>query len=386
VSVVQYWPVGSTSDTTLTLIQGDISRFLLTDWLPDLPVSISQSIMGWPQYLIEVETGVPRPYLYLSRIAGWSERQWKVVLSWMLGVVGTRRVLANENYSHIAPCSAFYPERKQLVSIPSWVPKYPPSILEIDRNPTSKSRLRPDYIAARSGPSGNYEFAIVESKGIKQSLQNLNSCPTGWKNQSENAIVKIDGLPTTIPRHLVVATRCNPNAKRKQARRLQIRAWNSQTNHHSTDNRILVEIVSAHYVALLRNLGLIENIRALGLSAFARLEKRSATQRALAEANQRADSELLQVLKWTISGREDAYHIISAENISIKVQIAQPVLSLISGLRSEISFAGLDSMIGSHLAAIEEWYSSQINRHTNHEQVSIDRSGFLVITSMMERR
>ena len=82
-SFVQFWPVGSSNDTPLSLTQSDISRFLLADWLPTLPVSISRSVMGWPQYLIEAETGSSTPYLFLSQVAGWSERQWKGVLSWM---------------------------------------------------------------------------------------------------------------------------------------------------------------------------------------------------------------------------------------------------------------------------------------------------------------
>ena len=48
--------------------------------------------MGWPAYLLQ---GIPIAgwnALAVRRVAGQSDRQWKSVFSWMLGVAATRAV------------------------------------------------------------------------------------------------------------------------------------------------------------------------------------------------------------------------------------------------------------------------------------------------------
>jgi len=97
-SYVHYWPVGTTNDIRLSLTRAQICQALLADWLPTLPFAASRSVIGWPNYLITAESSVTHPYLYLESIAGWSDRQWKGVLSWMIGIAGTRRVLDTEKY------------------------------------------------------------------------------------------------------------------------------------------------------------------------------------------------------------------------------------------------------------------------------------------------
>jgi hypothetical protein len=161
----QYWRVGRSNDTILPLTQAEISRALVADWLPTLPFVSSRNVLGWPYYIFDVERGANYSYWILRSIAGLSDRQWKGVLSWMLGIAGTRRVLGEERYIWIAPCSAFYPNRRQPVATPNWHQGYPPSVLTIEIDPRNGSRLRPDYIVARDSPGGNIEFALVESKG-----------------------------------------------------------------------------------------------------------------------------------------------------------------------------------------------------------------------------
>jgi len=102
----------------------------------------------------------------------------------MLGVAGTRHVLMSEGYRWIAPISAFH-----IVG-------------------------------------GCIEWAVAEAKGTKMSLKSTSSCPTEWSNQARNVVIKVNGTEIDIPRHVVVATRVNPNAKRDRARRLQVRTWN----------------------------------------------------------------------------------------------------------------------------------------------------------------
>jgi len=130
---------------------------------------------------------------------------------------------------------------------------------------SNSSRFRPDYIAARLSVSGTVEFALVESKGTSSALNNMHTWPTAWARQVRNAIVTVNGSPVIIPRHLIVATRCNPNAARSRSRQIQVRAWNSYSDTTSHDMDVLLEIASVHYAGLCRNLGLRANLRAFQL-------------------------------------------------------------------------------------------------------------------------
>ena len=171
---VEYWPVGQSTASWLPFEPADVSRHLLLDWAPSLPVSLGSSFMGWPAQLLEVVI-VPRSginALAVSEVAGRSERQWKSVLSWMLGIAGARHVLEAERYRWVAPLSAFYENAKQAVDLTGWHPSYPRTVLSISRCPASRSRLRPDYVALRSSGDGadKVEWALVEAKGTKASL------------------------------------------------------------------------------------------------------------------------------------------------------------------------------------------------------------------------
>src|SRR5215203_673396 len=104
---VEYWSVGAAASTDSPLAHGTISAHLLQDWAPFLPPVVATSFLGWPQYLTEVVTLGSVAYLALTKGAGHCERQWKAVLSWMLGVAGARQFLALEGYGWSAPLSAF---------------------------------------------------------------------------------------------------------------------------------------------------------------------------------------------------------------------------------------------------------------------------------------
>ena len=82
------------------------------------------------------------------------------------GLVGTR-----------ARLSEFYSGREE-VDLADWHPGYPPSLLHADRDPHSRSRLRPDYLALRLQPGTvELEWAAVEAKGTPSPLANLVHCP-----------------------------------------------------------------------------------------------------------------------------------------------------------------------------------------------------------------
>jgi hypothetical protein len=101
----------------------DISSHLLADWVPSLPAAVASSFIGWPPFLVEPILFNGHNVLSLRSEAGRSERQWKSVLSWMLGVAGARHVLATEGYRWIAPLSAFYPNAAGAVDLlPDFAP------------------------------------------------------------------------------------------------------------------------------------------------------------------------------------------------------------------------------------------------------------------------
>lgn len=161
--------------------------------------------------------------------AGRSERQWKSVLSWMLGIAGARHFLRQDGYTWVAPLSAFYPEANLSVDVQAWPPQFPKATLVADRNPASRARLRPDYIALRPVPGGQGVGVRVgggRSEGRRRPALGKPACPSAWYKQARNVALTVNGEKVEVLRHLVVATRVNPNAMKASTRRLQIRAWN----------------------------------------------------------------------------------------------------------------------------------------------------------------
>ena len=193
---VEYWWVGATQASIVPMSAADISGYLVADWVPSLPVAVGSAFIGWPPFLIDTVPFKGSSLLTLREEAGRSERQWKGVLSWMLGVAGTRHALKSENYRWIAPLSAFYPDARQTVDLSTWNASFPRGVLTASRNPQSSSRLRPDYVALRSTaacqPGGQFDWAVAESKGTQRSLASLNNCPPSWANQARNIILSVN--------------------------------------------------------------------------------------------------------------------------------------------------------------------------------------------------
>jgi hypothetical protein len=377
---VQYWAIGNNIEASLPWTQAEISAAIVADWLPALPFSASRSVLGWPHHLISVQGGLVRPYLVLESFAGYCERQWKGVLSWMLGIAGTRKVLSEEGYIWIAPASAFYPERRQTVTITGWHPSYPPSVLKIEPDPNNASQLRPDYIAVRQLSHGQHEFALVESKGSSHSLNGMHTCPADWANQARNAVVKVNGSPIVIPRCIVVAARCNPNAVRMRSRRLQIRGWNSKSATLSENQNILIEAVSAHYSGLCRNLGLWRNLNALRLAVEVRNTGNRDTRLEFNKVVQEADAELEKVGDWHQVGEGNAYFSIETDLGRIHVQITKHALSIIRAIRSGHPIGELAAIIQKDSLELTRWYSEMTAQHKDAANIAFDRSGFVVKT------
>jgi hypothetical protein len=104
---VQYRGVGESSDSAVPMTTADMSSRLLEDWTPWLLLADGSKLLGWPQQLVRVDASGSHT---LDARAAHSERQWKGVVSWMLGVACSRYLLdKKEEYRWIAPASAFYP-------------------------------------------------------------------------------------------------------------------------------------------------------------------------------------------------------------------------------------------------------------------------------------
>jgi hypothetical protein len=268
---VEFWDVGATQSSLLAMDAADVSNHLVADWIPSLPVNLSASFIGWPPILLETVLFDGQGVLSICRAAGRSERQWKSVLSWMLGVAGTRHFLARDGYVWIAPLSAFYREAVQDVDLSAWNPSFPVGVVEATLPADSRSRLRPDYLAIR--PRGDsLEWAVVESKGTRKCMTSARECPPRWYQQARNIVVKVNGMPMDVPRHVVVATRVNPQAERERTRRVQIRAWNSATESRelSLPPEAAADIAAAHVFGLFKNLRLWENARAVASAPWRR--------------------------------------------------------------------------------------------------------------------
>jgi hypothetical protein len=267
--MAEYWPVQATSPVHVPLTPTDISKHLLQDWMPSLPASVGESFVGWPPHLLMAEPYKGVDVLCLRDRAGATERQWKGFLSWMLGIAGTRHVLRRERYRWIAPVSAFLESLVKPVALGKWPAGMGPGALVVRRSPVAKSKLMPDYLALRSTAGGARDWAVVESKGTRDSVAGQAECPARWYNQARNAFVYIEGRRVRIDRHIVVATRVNPNASTASGRRLQLRAWNSDEGSDEVEFAppAVTDMVSAHMFGVMRAARMVEVARALAHGA-----------------------------------------------------------------------------------------------------------------------
>jgi hypothetical protein len=331
----------------MPLTIGEISSHLLADWIPSLPVTVGPSFIGWPPFLLEAVHVNAENLIVIRAEATRSERQWKSFLSWMLGVAGTRHVLASEGYRWVAPVSAFYTNAVQVVDLSAWNPLFPRSILTATRRAGSQSRLCPDYLALRPRPSTHpsqaFEWAVAEAKGTRLCLTNMQTCPASWSKQASNIVVKAAGSTLAIPRHLVVATRVNLNAANQLTRRIQIRAWNrkNETEELRLPSELAIEVATAHLFGLFRGLGLRENARALALSVQARTEIREhrllgSTRGNAERLSKLADDELRTHTRKPDAGaniRIAAEVSIETELGTVYVELAEPIITFAHKLR-----------------------------------------------------
>jgi hypothetical protein len=372
--IVEFWGVGAATPTPLPFTVENVSTHLLADWLPTLPTSLSPALIGWPPFLIETVRISIGDCLALQERVAQSEKQWKGVVSWMLGVAGTRQFLESDGYRWVAPLSAFYPETtKRFVPAP-WNIRFPGSSIRAERLQGSQSRLRPDYLAIRPLPSseaeGAYELAVAESKGTHVSLASRNTCPPDWYNQARNVSLIVDQSPVPIPRHLVVATRVNPNAERSKTRRLQVRAWNkADESHELVPPETVPDIIAAQLFGFFLNLGLHETARAIALSVFTRESIRQNSGEAgpfsrRDDAIRASDAELRSKAAPASRKSPDIGAVISLDTGrgQIEVAVATPIVTLIQHLRQARSSGECHPAIRAANSELDKWVMERRGR------------------------
>jgi hypothetical protein len=336
-----------------------VSAHLLADWLPTFPATVSSSLVGWPPFLLE---GVPhdgRSVLALKDELGRTERQWKSVLSWMLGIAGTRHFLLADDYRWIAPLSAFYPDVARDVDV-AWPPAFRPRRLSVAVPAKSRIRLRPDYVALSSTYSrSGAGWAIVEAKGNPKRLEELSSCPMPWYRQARNIVVAVDGAPISVERHIVVSTKVAPNRAKAASRRLQIRAWNSQETREETTmpKDAALELVSAHLFGLFLNLRLFDSARALAWAVERR--GRPGWVHSIAEGDALVHRAAEELARRDVGGRVSAAPardevLLQGSWDGVDVSLAPALIKLSRGLMSANTHAAFEALQGGDLE-LDEW-------------------------------
>jgi hypothetical protein len=319
--------------------------------------------------------------LTLRQRAARTEKQWKGFVSWMLGVAGTRQFLEAEGYRWIAPLSAFYPESTQEYDLSRWNTRFPPSSLRAERLEGSQSRLRPDYLAIRPLPSndidGSYELAVAESKGTHKNLVSQTSCPTGWYNQARNISIIIENSPIQIPRHIVVATRVNPNAERPNTRRLQVRAWNkAEDGNTSLPPNVAPDIIAAQLFGFFLNIGLYETARAIAWSVFTRhhvgldlFDAESSRRRD--ESIHASENELQSRTIPPSTARADVSATVTLETDrgQVEVAIATPTMTLMRHLREARTSDESLPPIRTADSQLDTWLTERRDRAEQHRTV-----------------
>ncbi len=347
-----------------------ISGHLVADWVPSLPAETGASFIGWPSFLLESVRVGRRDTLALCAEAGRSERQWKSFLSWMLGVAGARHILRDEGYRWIAPLSAFYPDAVEEVDLTRWNGLFPRSSLTAEANSQNSSLVRPDYVALRSTSAARgaqaYEWAVAEAKGTSLSLSNRSACPSEWSAQVRNVVLKLNTKKVNIPRHIVIATRVNPNATNVKTRRIQLRAWNKreETEMPELPAEAAVLISAAHLFGIFKGLRLPSNAAAIALAVSARTN--GITNKRLDEhiqqASDRAEQELLmrtQQENGQVGAGTGAKLSLDTERGSVTVQIAAPLIEWARILRRIVNPFEASRILSKIDAELDNWDASR---------------------------
>ena len=268
----EYQSVGSTAAVIRRVSLLRLATNVVTDWMPGVPNSLAHGFVDWLGNVVKAESVLTvgkNGWVVQETVAGF-EKQWKQMTSWMLGVAFCRFVAEIEGYPWWAPVSAFTAaKRKTKVSTDYWIRYLRVARCRIQTPTPALSRLYPDYVLARKRKSSPLsEISFVESKGDKRPLKNLTVPPGDWRSQSKNAEFVYNNVPMTAARHLLVATRVNPNAKDPKTRKIQVRAWNSRDPDSRSTESAFRAILAAHYIGVCERLDLTGNAELIALNCL----------------------------------------------------------------------------------------------------------------------
>lgn len=338
---INYYPVGNQSPVRRAIGLNQIAAYIGTEWLPNIPISAINGLAD-----------VVRSFLVTEQQNQWgvhpdldnTDRQWKGATSWMLGVAFARYVIEDEGYPWWAPVSGFTGS----TNTGSWPMTsgstvQPPvrSLLRVEDDTSSRSRLLPDYLTCRPGRGSAFEFAFFEAKGNKRALQNLHSPPSEWQQQAKNARLFFLDYEVAIGRYAVVATRINPEAPKPKTREISVRAWNRYSEHNQYDPNLFGHFAANHYTGMCRRLGFTELARQLEQHALRQVTVQS---RSRSSSVQNIRDQVRQVWSSPISdllGSDVALYMpingmprLSVGNRSFQVGLTAPAVRLINALLS----------------------------------------------------
>jgi hypothetical protein len=158
-----------------------------------------------------------------------------------------------------------------------------------------------------------------------------------------NVVLKLNGTKIRIPRHIVIATRVNPNATKVKTRRIQLRAWNKreETERPELPAEAAVLISAAHLFGLFKGLRLPNNAAAIALAVNARRNGLTSKQfdAYIQQASESAEQELLtrtQQENVPTGAGTAAKLSLDTERGTVTVQIAEPLMEWARSLRHAV--------------------------------------------------
>jgi hypothetical protein len=205
-------------------------------------------------------------------------------------------------------------------------------------------------------------------------------------------IVEANGSVVAASRHLVVATRVNPNAARRPTRRIQVRAWNRTEEQQNIPPSGVADVAAAHLFGLFNNLRLRENARAIALSVQIRSEAnneraRRRTEEQLHSTLDRAQAEWRDRTEARKTARGiAAISVIEASFGAIEIEIAEPVFALAHKLQQAETGESAASAIADADQKLDAWRDSTAGKEHEPERRALATGIDVHIRRDSERR
>ena len=252
----EYYDVGCSKPVVRPIILLDLAKHVATEWMPGVPNPVIDGLAGVLYGVLEpCQIGYRNNYWCVNPNLARTDRQWRGATSWILGVAFARFAMECEGYRWWAPLSAFGgPKSTGKTDTGCWVgPKVEYSIR---KKSSSSARYLPDYVVCRAnGPQPGVEYAFVESKGTDYSIATWRVPRIEWSDQVRNAELLFQQRVVPVGRHLVVATRVNPEALQPSTRKVVVRLWNTDEGTQLDGGSMFAAFLAIHYAAMCRRLG-----------------------------------------------------------------------------------------------------------------------------------